>query len=275
MRSEVAGGIETIGPSRQELPSRVPDRRASPQPLAFTVILAGRCSHRWRGLERLLSEHPGFAVVRYTGPAHELWNVAGQLKPCIVLLSREDLALGGQQPPVEESGRRGLNPSVRVLVAEESNECAFVGQMVRAGYWGLIQPSAKPRQLWRAIQAVARGELWAGRAVLTRVIAGLLPAVNFGLTARESEILQLIVQGCRNQEIAERLFISLDTVRWHLRSLYKKLGVRDRADAARCAGGLWTEGPEWQDNRAQRGWGGADGRQVGGPAGGTGSADEF
>jgi DNA-binding CsgD family transcriptional regulator len=73
---------------------------------------------------------------------------------------------------------------------------------------------------------------------LTRIARRHLIGQSLGLTAREIQVLRLVARGCRNQEIAEQLFISVETVRWHLRSLYGKLGVHDRLSAAVFASGL-------------------------------------
>jgi DNA-binding NarL/FixJ family response regulator len=97
---------------------------------------------------------------------------------------------------------------------------------------GFIRTGAPPRELRRAVEAVASGEFWAPRKLIARVFQDVLSANNpRKLTSRETEILTLVAQGNTNQQIAHTLCISRETVRWHMRMLYGKLGVHDRQSA--------------------------------------------
>ena len=80
----------------------------------------------------------------------------------------------------------------------------------------------------RAVKAVLADELWVDRRTLSRIVQNMLHGIRCGLTPREIEIYGLLAEGLRNCQIAERLFISVNTVRWHLRSIYSKLGTHDR-----------------------------------------------
>jgi DNA-binding NarL/FixJ family response regulator len=81
----------------------------------------------------------------------------------------------------------------------------------------------------RALRAVIAGELWFPRATLSRVLKGFLIAQDPDrLTSREIEILGLVGSDMNNQQIADKLFISRETVRWHVKSLHAKLGARTR-----------------------------------------------
>ena len=107
---------------------------------------------------------------------------------------------------------------------------------IRYGCSGILHLDDRP-ELWRkAIQAVTTGEMWVSRNMLTRLVrevtqghADLLRKI----TRRESEIIRLICLGYDNARIAGELFISKETVRWHVRSIYSKLGVTDREGAIR------------------------------------------
>jgi ATP/maltotriose-dependent transcriptional regulator MalT len=88
----------------------------------------------------------------------------------------------------------------------------------------------------KAVIAVSSGELWLPRKILSKLAQEAFVQGNTRkVTQRESEILKLICLGFKNQQIAEHLFISRETVRWHLRSLYSKLGVDGRTAAIRYA----------------------------------------
>ena len=118
---------------------------------------------------------------------------------------------------------------------------------LKMGCSGAVQRTAPPSVFRRALRAVGSGELWASRQMVSVVLRELLMADQpRRLTEREREILGLIASGYPNREIAGLLFISRETVRWHVRTLYKKLGIRDRNHAiafARGATDLTTAKP--------------------------------
>jgi DNA-binding NarL/FixJ family response regulator len=96
------------------------------------------------------------------------------------------------------------------------------------GCAGVLSRSATTAKARQAVQAISSGELWADRKTLSHLVRELLSEANHHLTRREAEIQALLGEGLRNHEIADRLFISPQTVRWHLRSMYSKLGTHDR-----------------------------------------------
>lgn len=121
---------------------------------------------------------------------------------------------------------------MKVLVIGKTTASA-AHDLLNRGCAGLLDESAPAEDVRRAIHAVSRGELWFSRQVLSAVIRSrqISTMTEKGLTSREREILRLIGQGYNNQEIASALFISRETVRWHMRSLYSKLGMHDRKRA--------------------------------------------
>lgn len=163
-----------------------------------------------------------------------------RLRPAVLVVDPD-----GFESLIAAASASGTNPllGTRVLITSaeaediEQDQATLEG-LLRAGSWGLLHPEASPRTVWKAVRAVANGQFWISRTALTLLARRYMLADLLGLTAREGEILRMLALGCRNQEIAERLFISVETVRWHLRSLYNKLGVHDRLSAAMRAFGL-------------------------------------
>jgi DNA-binding NarL/FixJ family response regulator len=101
---------------------------------------------------------------------------------------------------------------------------------------GLLPETVNGFLLRKAIRAVDRGEVWAGRLLVSRLLRRLqIRLATQDLSDREVEVLELIADGLSNQEIADKLFICRETVRWHIRSLYSKIGAKDRASAVRYA----------------------------------------
>ncbi len=126
--------------------------------------------------------------------------------------------------------------TVKVVGVHPECDDALYDRALEAEFAGLIDGDADASVYHRAALSVQRGELWFPRGYLSRKMRESLPATSpDGLSQREADILDLLASGITNQRIAERLFISRDTVRWHLRSIYTKLGVSDREAAYRLA----------------------------------------
>jgi DNA-binding NarL/FixJ family response regulator len=121
---------------------------------------------------------------------------------------------------------------IPVLVLIETETQADCESLLRMGCMGFLTPVAPPWQFLRSVEAVSSGEIWAPRKFVSQVCRDLLFAKDpHKLTNREEEVLDLLAVGHSNQKIADLLFISRDTVRWHMRAIYRKLGVHDRASA--------------------------------------------
>jgi DNA-binding NarL/FixJ family response regulator len=124
-----------------------------------------------------------------------------------------------------------------LLLIDKLDEQTSV-RALRAGANGCVLTSYTPGALQRALQAVAQGEIWLGGQVANGIIAKYVLAhdaperIPGGLTRRELEVLSLLSKGFRNKEIAASLFISEETIRTHLKSIYKKLNLNTRHGAA-------------------------------------------
>ena len=142
-----------------------------------------------------------------------------------------------------------LGERVRALGADSSNGAIVVFSFsdrpqavrhaMRAGAQGFISKAVPRQQIIDGIKAAARGD----RVVLTQRSqhaqideALRWPGREIGLTERESELLSLLSTGMTNRELGSHLYVSENTIKTHLRSLYAKLGVRNRAQAASLPG---------------------------------------
>jgi DNA-binding NarL/FixJ family response regulator len=132
----------------------------------------------------------------------------------------------------------GAGPRVLILTTFDLDEYVFRG--LRAGASGFLLKDVSPEDLVRAIRVVAEGEALLSPSVTRRLIEefartpdphGLPPAELAALTEREHEVLELIGRGLSNREIAERLVLSVATVKTHVNRLFMKLALRDRAQA--------------------------------------------
>ena len=146
------------------------------------------------------------------------------------------------------NGREGLSASVerlRELSPSAAPILVFGGYLdlplahdaLRAGASGFIHGGMTQEQIARAVAVAAKGELVAPRELLPYLLTHEEPFDTYPLSARQREILELVVEGLSNAEIAGRLFLSESTIKQHLRAAYKVLGVKNRTEAAKLIRG--------------------------------------
>jgi DNA-binding NarL/FixJ family response regulator len=131
---------------------------------------------------------------------------------------------------------RAVSPTVPSLALLKDSQ--FEIEAIKAGFRGLISWDFSPNTVFKALRAVARGEVWiTDKAAKAYIAHHLIPRSSqphgqLRISEREAEILAIAATGRRSAEIANQLHISVATVRSHLRSIYRKLGVDNRVSAA-------------------------------------------
>jgi DNA-binding NarL/FixJ family response regulator len=139
------------------------------------------------------------------------------------------------------------SPPFAVAVFTDAEDLRLVLQALRAGVHGYLLKSLEPEELVDALVALGGGEIVIDHrlAVEATVLAartiaiGDWPGAHLGLTRREAELLNLLGQGATPRQVADDLQLSPQTVRTHIRNLYRKIDVNDRAGAVAVA---WREG---------------------------------
>ena len=191
------------------------------------VVITGTARIHARKLDRSLTKERGFVLVHCQDAFQDAVRYCQRLAPCVWILRREDLA---KLEPSHFSSAVDFGRAIQVLVWMSGEEPATeLETLLRSGCMGFLGEDATGPVIRRAVRAVSSGEYWTSRKLATRLLQRYLAAeAPRKLTNRETEIMQLVSQGYRNREIAEKLFISRETVRWHLRSLYGKVGTQDR-----------------------------------------------
>lgn len=135
---------------------------------------------------------------------------------------------------------RDLLPEARLLFLADNPDEEFGVRALEAGASGCLSTMDSPQVVMKAVEKVAKGERWFAHrvtdAVIDKLIAGRRTDTMFAdnLTPREWEVLALIAQGHSDKEVANHLFISTETARSHVKSIYKKLQVSTRRAAAVC-----------------------------------------
>ena len=129
--------------------------------------------------------------------------------------------------------RLALAGRTRVVVCMHDASDNDLIELLRCGIAGFVQIGESLQIIRKAIQRIIYGELWAPRRIVSEALRSMVSVIDDArFTRRELEILHRIAAGQDNREIAEELAITRETVRWHLRSAYGKLGVHDRNLAA-------------------------------------------
>jgi DNA-binding NarL/FixJ family response regulator len=178
---------------------------------------------------------PGFRCVFACATAEEALAEIPQLTPDVVLM---DVHLPGESGIACTARLKEALPSIQVIIVTVYRNHELIVQALQSGACGYLLKRSSPEELLKAIS-----EVRSGGAPMTGEIARMLveafqkkPASLVscdGLTQREFEILALLSEGLSNKEIAERVKISYDTVRAHLRHIYEKLHVRGRTEAVK------------------------------------------
>lgn len=186
-----------------------------------------------QGLIALLEDEADLRVVGQAGSAQEALALMEACRPDVVLLDITLPDLSGL-----EVTRRIVQtwPGVRVLILTMHEEEAFFFEALRAGAAGYVLKGADSEELLYAIHAVYEGGVYLPPKLAAALVRDYLnqqfrPFLEeIPLTPREQTILRLIAQGLTNRQIAERLSLSLNTVKTHRQHLYEKLGLHRRSD---------------------------------------------
>ncbi|MEU8637633.1 response regulator transcription factor [Amycolatopsis sp. NPDC048633] len=199
--------------------------------MTITVLIADDHPIVRDGLRGMFTGR-GFEVVGEAANGTEAVTLAERLRPDVVLM---DLRMPGTDgvAAITELARLG-NPA-RVLVLTTYDTDSDVLPAIEAGATGYLLKDAPREDLFRAVEAAARGEAVLSPAVASRLMGRMREPVRETLSQRELEVLTLVARGSTNKEAAKKLFISEATVKTHLIHTYAKLGVKDRAAAVAVA----------------------------------------
>lgn len=184
------------------------------------------------GLRGMFTADPRFEVLAEAGDGAEAIAAAEKLRPDVILMDLRMPRTDGVTA-IKELSKRGV-PS-RVLVLTTYDTDSDVLPAIEAGATGYLLKDAPRDELFRAVEAAARGQAVLSPAVATRLMGQMRQPASEPLSQRELEVLELIARGSTNREAAKQLFISEATVKTHLLHVYAKLGVNDRAAAVATA----------------------------------------
>jgi len=186
-----------------------------------------------KGIHNLLEPAVGIAVVGEAHSGAEALNMIGSLHPDVVLLDVELSDMSGID--VIRQLNDGQKMTVKVLGLSSYDDREFISQLLALGASGYLLKDEIPEQIIEAVRGVARGETgWVSRKVAAK-LSQIIQKDQDGvadLTRRELEVLKLVVEAKTNGEIGMLLGISEKTVEKHLDTIFRKLGVASRVEAA-------------------------------------------
>jgi len=186
------------------------------------------------GIKALIGAEPRFAIVGEAQNGFEAIQLAGKLKPDLILMDLTMPRMNGMES-IEEIKSASPNTKILILTVHKIEE--YVYACLQAGADGYLLKKSSCEELMNAIHHVLSGEPYLDPGISDTIIAGYLkrkPGASeksrrSTLTKREREVLKLIAEGYKNEEIAKYLFISASTVETHRDNLMKKLDLHNIA----------------------------------------------
>lgn len=185
------------------------------------------------GLCAMLGTQSEFVVVGEAGDGATAVRLAAEFRPDVVLM---DLQLPDMDGAEAIRRIRRSDPAVRVLVLTAYDSDERIVDTIQAGARGYLLKGAPREELFTALRVIHQGGSSLESAIASKLLArvGQLQGDAEGLealTERETEVLQLMAQGASNRDIADRLFITERTVKFHVAAIFQKLGARRRTEA--------------------------------------------
>jgi DNA-binding NarL/FixJ family response regulator len=212
----------------------------SSSPSGIRIVIADDHPIFRDGLRKLLSLEEGFEVVGEAKDGHEVLGIVQEKEPDILLLDLRMPGLDGLSVLQQLKYSAAKTRIIVLTASEDKNE--FV-QAMKYGCSGIVLKQTATELLYKSIRKVHAGEIWLDSHTTAAVMRQFAapPKAAFPerktrernpLSQREREIVNLVSQGFKNKEIAEKIFVSEQTVKNHLHNIFDKLGVSDRLELA-------------------------------------------
>ena len=215
--------------------------RAFAEPAQFArqngVVLCGDLFLHRKLFSDSVSMAAGLTLIR----CPEDWDAALRLRQQMnvsLFVARQAFIEQLSSAALMQLTNHGNGGCILAILDGDTVEPTTAAKMLRLGCRGVLSRPFSSKLFRRAVLAILKGELWAPRGVVSELLSDLLRADSLktenGLTPQEARILELTRQGYKNSAIADALFISLETVRWHKRRLNRKLRQSSRYPQAKA-----------------------------------------
>ncbi len=204
-------------------------------PQVISIILTSSRPLLLEGIKGLLRGENDIHVIDHVSNLLELKEVLLKLKPHIAIVEYD---IARHQAASDLLRKISLETKVLILLKDHGEETEL--SLLNQGVSGIMSETTGRAELIKCIRAIAGGQVWARRQLLERYLQQQLnvrfvsrDSVNaspLDFTKREQDIMLLVCKGCRNKEIAKRLFINEKTVKYYMSRIFKKLKVRNRRE---------------------------------------------
>jgi DNA-binding NarL/FixJ family response regulator len=192
------------------------------------------------GLRTLFQRTPEFSIVGEASDGDAAVRIAALKKPDVAILDISMPKLNGIEATRLIKQRDG-NVKILILTIHEDEE--YVYQIIRAGANGYMLKNAEKKEILSAVRAVMHEEPFFSPGISRLIVEKFIkqakeesvPSLKQGLTAREKQVLQMIAEGLTSREVADKLFLSLNTVNTHRANLMQKLDIHETAGLVRYA----------------------------------------
>lgn len=198
---------------------------------AARVVLVDDHPMMRMGVRRVLESAPWIDVVGEAASGRQALSVLERTDPDVVFL---DIGLPDGNGVSLVAAIRGACSRVKIVVFTCLADEATVRATFEAGVDGFLTKIASPNEIVDAVRQVCRGQIAASADVVTHLTSRMRQAgdrSDGALTAREREVWREIAKGSSNREIAQTLFVSEHTVKFHVHNLLRKLDLKSRAEA--------------------------------------------
>lgn len=194
------------------------------------------------GIANLLISEPGFEIVGEAADSVEFFSLLETIQPEIAIL---DISLPGISGIELTRQITNDHKAIKVLILSMHTSEEFIFNAINAGAKGYLPKNTSRKELIEAIHAVAKGEEYYAESISNVILKSYIKKAKSGpddssnkenqLSKREMEVLRLFAEGYSNQEIADKLFISIRTVESHKNHIMQRLELKSSVDLVKFA----------------------------------------